>query len=90
MKKSFLIAGLIILIIGLGLSIFSYVQAQSDSVIYGAKMQSFSYLQAFFSGEKIGFFDTREGKIYIYNSGTKDCEKILQLKSPGNPLLQIK
>ena len=90
MKKTFLTVGLIILVFGLGIALFSYVQAQSESVVYGAKMQNFNYLQTFFSGENIGLFDTREGKIYIYNIGTNNCEKILQLRSPGNPLLQIR
>ena len=90
MKKPFLMAGLIILVLGLGITVFSYVQAQGDSIVYGAKMQNFNYLQAFFSGENIGFFDTREGKIYIYNSGTNNCDKVLQLRSPGNPLLQLR
>ncbi|MCM8779656.1 MAG: hypothetical protein NC914_00675 [Candidatus Omnitrophica bacterium] len=91
MKKIFLTAGLVILILGLGLAIFSYVQAQSEGAVYGARpAQAFSYLQAFFSDEKIGFFDTREGKIYIYNTATNNCEKILQLRSAGNPLMQIR
>jgi len=91
MKKTFLIIGLIIFILGLGTAIFSYVHAQSEGERYGATSSTLSYIQPFFAPDnRLGFFDNRDGKVYIYDTSTNTCVKILQLRQLGNPLLQVR
>ena len=90
MKKIFLVLGLSVLILGFSITIFTYVHAQTEGT-YGAKFSTFNYVQVFSAPDnKVGLFDNRDGKIYIYNTDSNSCEKILQLRELGNPLLQIR
>ncbi|MDD5045167.1 MAG: hypothetical protein PHU91_02455 [Candidatus Omnitrophica bacterium] len=91
MKKIFLISACIVLILGLGAVIFAQMDYGTTTEKYGAKLGSFSYIQAFFAPDnKVGFFDNRDGKIYIYDTESNSCVKILQVNQLGNPLLRVR
>lgn len=85
-------------ILALGLfaavAFFLSVNAQmnnSEEVTYGAKMLNFPNVSVAGIGEnKIGFFDSLDGKLYIYDVNLNRCEKILQVQSLGSPLLELR
>ncbi|MCM8763141.1 MAG: hypothetical protein NC818_04120 [Candidatus Omnitrophica bacterium] len=88
-----ILSGLFGILAGLLMGIIFFYHLHNNAQaqeIYGAKLQNFAYLQAFFSGNNLGFFDTREAKIYIYDMSTNSCTKILQLRQLGNPLWEIR
>ncbi len=95
-KLKILISLTIILVLNvlLVLGVYSYVKAQraeETQTTFGVRVDKFPFLSMVSLGaSKVGFFDAKEGKLYIYNVNSNQCEKILQLQGLGSPLLALR
>jgi hypothetical protein len=62
-----------------------------DRVGYAQPTQPrWSHLQVFtYANTLLGVFDTRDGRLYMYNSGLANTAEVHELQELGKPLKQI-
>jgi hypothetical protein len=75
----FLVIVMVALSFGLGTTMQSKAQGQNYSGI-----EPFAT-----SGDRLGFLDRNNGRLYIYDSNTLSCLFIGQIQSLGQPIQQI-